>query len=120
MSGEGNKRMNTRYNMIIVKGEIKTAEIACCSYNSETQKWDVIFNNGRKYSYAYENIVWLKNPTVVDPNAFQVSNKNGHVFHDIEAIYEFAFREIFIGIFVLKRKLKKIIIEMICRLEVHV
>ena len=22
MSGEGNKRMNTRYNMIIVKGEI--------------------------------------------------------------------------------------------------
>lgn len=84
--------MNTRYNMIIVKGEIKTAEIACCSYNSETQKWDVIFNNGRKYSYAYENIVWLKNPTVVDPNAFQVSNKNGHVFHDIEAIYEFAFR----------------------------
>lgn len=87
MYGEGNKRMNTRYNMIIVKGEIKTAEIACCSYNSETQKWDVIFNNGRKYSYAYENIVWLKNPTVVDPNAFQVSNKNGHVFHDIEAIY---------------------------------
>ena len=102
--------------------------IECCSYNSETQKWDVIFNNGRKYSYAYENIVWLKNPTVVDPNAFQVSNKNGHVFHDIEAIYEFAFRgdfykfvgEIFIGIFVLKRKLKKIIIEMICRLKVHV
>jgi len=30
------------------------------------------------------------------------------------------FGEIFIGIFVLKRKLKKIIIEMICRLEVHV
>lgn len=99
--------MNTRYNMIIVKGEIKTAEIACCSYNSETQKWDVIFNNGRKYSYAYENIVWLKNPTVVDPNAFQVSNKNGHVFHDIEAIYEFAFRGDFYWHICFKKKIEK-------------
>ena len=107
MSGEGNKRMNTRYNMIIVKGEIKTAEIACCSYNSETQKWDVIFNNGRKYSYAYENIVWLKNPTVVDPNAFQVSNKNGHVFHDIEAIYEFAFRGDFYWHICFKKEIEK-------------
>ena len=107
MSGEGNKRMNTRYNMIIVKGEIKTAEIACCSYNSETQKWDVIFNNGRKYSYAYENIVWLKNPTVVDPNVFQVSNKNGHVFHDIEAIYEFAFRGDFYWHICFKKKIEK-------------
>ena len=26
MSGEGNKRMNTRYNMIIVKGELKLRE----------------------------------------------------------------------------------------------
>lgn len=99
--------MNTRYNMIIVKGEIKTAEIACCSYNSETQKWDVIFNNGRKYSYAYENIVWLKNPTVVDPNAFQVSNKNGHVFHDIEAIYEFAFRGDFYWHICFKKEIEK-------------
>ena len=107
MSGEGNKRMNTRYNMIIVKGEIKTAEIACCSYNLETQKWDVIFNNGRKYSYAYENIVWLKNPTVVDPNAFQVSNKNGHVFHDIEAIYEFAFRGDFYWHICFKKEIEK-------------
>lgn len=49
MSGEGNKRMNTRYNMIIVKGEIKTAEIACCSYNSETQ-------NGMLYLIMEENI----------------------------------------------------------------
>lgn len=99
--------MNTRYNMIIVKGEIKTAEIACCSYNSETQKWDVIFNNGRKYSYAYENIVWLKNPTVVDPNVFQVSNKNGHVFHDIEAIYEFAFRGDFYWHICFKKEIEK-------------
>lgn len=89
-SEENNKRMNTRDNMIVVKGKIKTTEILCCSYNAETKKWDVTFNNGRKYSYLYENIVWAKNPKIIDTNSLQVSNKNGHVFHHIEAIYEFA------------------------------
>ena len=33
--------MNTRYYMVIIKGEIKTAEIMSCGYNRNTQKWDV-------------------------------------------------------------------------------
>ena len=94
-SEESDKRMNTRDNMIMVKEKIKTAEILCCSYNTETKKWDVTFNNGRKYSYLYENIVWAKNPKIIDTNALQVSNKNGHVFLHIEAIYEFALGEKF-------------------------
>ena len=49
MSGEGNKRMNTRYNMIIVKGEIKTAEIACCSIIQKLK-------NGMLYLIMEENI----------------------------------------------------------------
>ena len=30
--------MNTRYNMIIIKGEIKTPDIISCMYNSYTKK----------------------------------------------------------------------------------
>ena len=33
--------MDTRYNMVIIKGEIKTSEIMSCVYNKNTQKWDV-------------------------------------------------------------------------------
>ena len=42
--------MNTRYYMVIIKGEIKkTSEIMSCGYNRNTQKWDVKFNNGKTY-----------------------------------------------------------------------
>ena len=45
--------MNAKYNMIIIKGEIKTREIISCQYNRDTKKWDVEFNNGKIYSYKY-------------------------------------------------------------------
>lgn len=48
--------MNTRYDMVIVKGEIKTSEIMSCVYNKDTQKWDVKFNTGKVYSYAYSDV----------------------------------------------------------------
>lgn len=48
--------MNTRCYMVIIKGEIKTAEIMSCGYNRNTKKWDVKFNNGKTYSYAYLNV----------------------------------------------------------------
>lgn len=48
--------MNTRYYMVIIKGEIKTSEIMSCGYNRNTKKWDVKFNNGKTYSYAYLNV----------------------------------------------------------------
>ncbi len=48
--------MNTRYYMVIIKGEIKTSEIMSCGYNRNNQKWDVKFNNGKTYSYAYLNV----------------------------------------------------------------
>lgn len=41
------KQMNTRYNMIFIRGEIKTAEVMVCNFNADTKKWDVKFNNGK-------------------------------------------------------------------------
>ena len=111
--------MNTRDNMIFVKGEIKTAEIAFCTYNPDTKKWDVRFTNGKKYSYAYGNIVWLNNPTSLDPKAFHI-NRNGYEFSGITEIYEFGSQMDFIGIFVLKMEKREIIVAMICESEVHV
>lgn len=80
--------MNTRYYMVIIKDEIKTSEIMSCVYNGNTRKWDVKFNNGRTYSYAYQNVEKLTDPVVLNPNMYRIS-RAGREFFDIKAIYVF-------------------------------
>lgn len=80
--------MNTRYNMVIIKGEIKTLEVMSCVYNKDTQKWDVKFNNGKIYSYSYSNVEKLSEPMVLNPNMYRIS-RDGQEFFDIDAIYVF-------------------------------
>ena len=67
--------MNTRCYMVIIKGEIKTSEIMSCGYNRNTQKWDVKFNNGKTYSYAYLNVEKLTDPEVLNPNMYRISRE---------------------------------------------
>ena len=80
--------MNTRYYMVIIKGEIKTSEIMSCVYNRNTKKWDVKFNTGKTYSYAYLNVEKLTEPDVLNPNMYRIS-REGREFFDIRAIYVF-------------------------------
>ena len=81
--------MDTRYSMIIIKGEIKTSEIKTCVYNRDTQKWDVKFNNGKTYPYGYLNVEKLNDPVVLNPNMYRIS-REGREFFDITAIYVFS------------------------------
>ncbi len=80
--------MNTRYYMVIIKGEIKTSEIMSCVYNRDNQKWDVKFNNGKIYSYAFLNVKKLTEPDVLNPKMYRIS-REGREFFDIKAIYVF-------------------------------
>ena len=80
--------MNTRYYMVIIKGEIKTSEIMSCGYNRNTQKWDVKFNTGKIYSYAYLNVEKLTEPEVLNPDMYRIS-REGREFFDVSAIYVF-------------------------------
>ncbi|HOO27800.1 MAG TPA: AAA domain-containing protein, partial [Lachnospiraceae bacterium] len=80
--------MNTEKYMILIRGEIKTPEIRYCKYNSAAKKWDVAFNNGKTYSYRYQNVEWLKDPVVLNPNSCRIS-RDGQDFFDVQAIYVF-------------------------------
>lgn len=82
------KRMNARYNMILIKGEIKTSEVRSCQYNKGTHKWDVEFDSGKTYSYAYDNVEKLTEPTVLNPDMYRIS-RDGREFFDIKGIFEF-------------------------------
>jgi superfamily I DNA and/or RNA helicase len=74
--------------MIIIKGEIKTSEIMSCVYNRNTKKWEVKFNTGKIYSYAYLNVEKLTEPDVLNPNMYRIS-REGREFFNIKAIYVF-------------------------------
>lgn len=80
--------MNTKYNMIRIKGEIKTTEIESCQYNRDTKKWDVKFKSGKLYSYGYNNVEKLTNPIALNPKLYRISSKIRELF-DVEAIYVF-------------------------------
>lgn len=84
----GTKVMNTRANMVIIKGEIRTSEIKSCQYNHLTNKWDVTFHKGRTYSYSCENIEYLKNPIALNPHMYRFA-RNGHDLFGIEAAFLF-------------------------------
>ena len=80
--------MDTRCYMVIIKGVIKTSEIKSCDYNRNTQKWDVKFKKGKKYSYIFSNVERLINPVVLNPNMYRISIE-GREFFNVMSIYEF-------------------------------
>lgn len=80
--------MDTRKHMIIIKGEIRTSKVRMCKYNPDTKKTDVQFDNGKIYSYAYSNVEWIENPSILNPEMYRIS-KEGNDFYDVEAIYVF-------------------------------
>lgn len=84
--------MNIREHMIIIKGEIKTPVIRSCQYNASTNKMEVEYSNGNTYLYAYENVEWLKEPQILNPNLYRIS-RAGHDFFDVEALYVFRGRQ---------------------------
>ena len=101
--------MNTRYYMVIIKGEIKTSEIMSCGYNRNTQKWDVKFNNGKTYSYAYLNVEKLTDPEVLNPNMYRISREDESSLMLMQYMYLEAEVSL-IGIFVLAMVVKEIIV----------
>ena len=86
---DNKEQMNTRYNMIIIKGEIKTSEIISCTYSEDTEKMDVKFRNGKMYSYARSNVEWLKEPKALNPQMYRIS-RNGRELFDITGLFVFS------------------------------
>ena len=66
--------LNPRENIVVIDGQIKTAEIHCISANSRTQGYNITFidrrnpdKGGKTYSYGFGKVLWLNNPVIFDP-----------------------------------------------------
>lgn len=66
--------IDTSENLIIIKGQIKTAEIESCQNNNGN--YSIIFRNSSSvYSYKEENVIWLTHPDKPDPADYQIATK---------------------------------------------
>lgn len=81
--------IDTRKNLILINGAIRTAHIESCKENSYTNKYDVVFKgNPKVYTYAVRHVVWLKNPTKLSPENYRIKSGNIHL-RNIVCIYVF-------------------------------
>lgn len=63
--------LNIEKHLILVKCEDKTEQIDHCEYING--KWKVVYyNNSTAYNYNYVNVVWYKNPTIIDHETYVV------------------------------------------------
>ncbi len=86
--------MNPCENCIIVKGQIKTQNIDSCVFQPETRKYIIHFHNTAKpYSYNHSDIIWIRNPAIINPNDYQISHR-GKLLFNIVGIYEFTYHDI--------------------------
>lgn len=79
--------IDTSENLIIIKGQIKTAEIESCQNNNGN--YSIIFRNSPSvYSYKEENVIWLTHPDKPNPVNYQIASK-GRILSNIEALFIF-------------------------------
>lgn len=75
--------------MIIAKDRICTKEVRTCNYNVSSNKYDITFENGARYSYSAGNVLFMQNPNIIDPKNYIIETPNGKHLFDIKQIYEF-------------------------------
>lgn len=76
--------IDTSENLIIIKGQIKTAEIESCQNNNGN--YNIIFRNSSSvYSYKEENVIWLTHPDKPDPANYQIATQR-RILSNIETL----------------------------------
>lgn len=79
--------MDINENLILIKNEDKTEQVNGCTYNHG--KWEIIYiNNSKVYVYNHNNVVWLRNPTIIESNTSMIY-ENNHPISGVKTILDF-------------------------------
>jgi superfamily II DNA or RNA helicase len=81
--------IDAKENLILIDGQIKTAEIESCCYQQRSNEFAVQFVKSTKvYRYGARRLMWLINPIRLSPDDCKVQNES-QAFSDISTISEF-------------------------------
>lgn len=65
--------IDSRQNMVIIDGDIRTSTVDSCWYTRGYRYLNIIFNtSGKIYTYASDKAQWLKRPVTVEPQHCQL------------------------------------------------
>jgi RecA/RadA recombinase len=65
--------VNNEEHLILIKGEDKTEKISSCRY--EAGKWYVEYIKGKIYTYNSDNVMWYRQPALLDLTGVMVYHK---------------------------------------------
>ena len=74
--------LNPRENMVVIDGQIKTANILHISTNNRMNGYDIVFNKTTRktFSYGRNRAMWLTNPVIFDP-------QHCHIYHNSRQLW---------------------------------
>ncbi len=82
--------LNPRENMVVIDGQIKTANILHISTNNRMNGYDIVFNKTTRktFSYGRNRAMWLTNPVIFDP-------QHCHIYHNGKQLWPLAYIAVF-------------------------
>ena len=75
--------------MIVLKGKIRTVDVKSCVFNAHTRKYDLVFQNNKKYSYLPSNVIFMSNPITINPSGYKIVTREGKWLYGAKWVYEF-------------------------------
>ena len=75
--------------MIIAKGKICTRQVRSCVYNSSSDRYDITYMGGKRYSYSRGNVSFLRSPKILRFQSCIIESTDGISFLDVNMVYEF-------------------------------
>ncbi len=69
--------LNQRENMIIIDGQMKTAQIHSCQYGKNGSGYDIVYRTNplKVFSYGRHRVVWLRDPVLFEAQDCRVYHK---------------------------------------------
>lgn len=80
--------MNAKTTLIIAKGKTITPDVSKCLFDNISNKWVIKFNNGKVYKYNRQNVIYLDNPVIINPQNCQIWHGK-QLLYNVVAIYAF-------------------------------
>ncbi|AEC02701.1 AAA domain-containing protein [Parasphaerochaeta coccoides] len=76
-------------DMILKDGQDISKDIKSCTYHQQEKKFEVVFQNGKRYLYNQSSLRVLTNPKKLDPVMVQINHQGRRLFN-VQALYVFS------------------------------